>query len=48
MTGSRTSAAMAHPGSLRNELLGVGVYLLFGALLVGSTLLLFLWLSNGL
>lgn len=39
---------MARGDSVRNELLGVGVYLLFGALLVGSTLLLFLWLSNGL
>lgn len=39
---------MARSTSARNQLLGVGVYLLFGAVLVGSTILLFLWMSNGL
>lgn len=42
------AGAMARSTSARNQLLGVGVYLLFGALLVGSTVLLFLWMSNGL
>lgn len=42
------AASMARSTSARNQLLGVGVYLLFGALLVGMTVLLFLWLSNGL
>lgn len=39
---------MTRGGSVHNELLAVGVILVFGAVLVGSALLLFLWMSNGL
>lgn len=39
---------MARDAGVRNQLLGVGVILLFGAVLVGATLLLFLWFTNGL
>ena len=39
---------MARDAGVRNQLLGVAVILLFGAVLVGTTLLLFLWFTNGL
>lgn len=39
---------MARDGGVRNQLLAVGVILLFGAVLVGATLVLFLWMTNGL
>lgn len=38
---------MARGGSARSELLAVGVILVFGAVLVGSAVVLFLWMTNG-
>lgn len=39
---------MAGGGRTRRNLIGIGLYLLFGAVLVGASVLVLLWLSYGL